>query len=161
MDGKKHKVLLLYPPLGFEATFVKHIPLSLIYVAVDSVKAGYDIELIDFRIVKKPMEETLKEKLTEDVMAVGISVISGEPIKDAVRISKIVKRLSPAKVIWGGSHPTIRPEEIIKQDYVDFVIRGYGSGSFRQLLDKLASDDNNYEGIPGLCYKKNREVRLS
>lgn len=158
---KKNKTLLLYPSLGFFDSFVKHIPLSLIYVAVDSVKAGYDVELIDFRVEKRPMEEILKEKLTDDVIAVGVSVISGEPIKGAVQISNVVRKNSSAKIIWGGSHPTIRPEEVIKQEYVDFVVRGYGSGSLNRLLGRIADGDRNYEGIPGVCYRENGKIIIS
>lgn len=158
---RKYKALLLYPPLGYVDAFTKQIPLSLIYCATDAVKSGHNVEIIDFRIQKNPIEETLRERLTDEVTVVGISVMSGEPIRGAIQISKIVRKYSSAKIVWGGPHPTVRPGEIMEQDCVDFVIRGYGSKSFKLLLDKLVSNDVNYDNIAGLCYKKGGEIVLS
>lgn len=148
------KILLVYPPLGFISSFVKYVPLSLIYVAVDVVKSGFNVELIDFRGHKESLESLLRQKLTEDVVLVGISVMTGEPVRGAVQLSKIVRKYSNAKIVWGGPHPTILPEEVLKQEYVDFVVRGWGSKALDALMHKIVSGENNYGDVPGLCYKE-------
>lgn len=153
--------MLIYPQLGFMDSFIRQIPLSLIYAATDAVKAGYDIELVDFRVEEKDVEKILKEKFKEDIVGVGISVISGKAIKNAMQISNCVKKISNANIIWGGSFPTVMPKEVLSQKYVDFVIRGYGSGPFRLLLDRIFSGSSNYDEIPGICYKKNGDTKVS
>lgn len=153
--------MLLYPPLGFVSSFVKYIPLSLIYAAIDVVKSGFHVELIDFRGHKGAIENILQEKLTKDVVLAGISVMTGEPVRGAVQLSKIVRKYSDAKIVWGGPHPTILPEEVLKQNYVDFVVRGWGSKAIDLLMHKIVSGHEDYSNIPGLCYKEEGRLHIA
>lgn len=161
MTTRHTKILLLYPSLGFVGSFVKNVPLSLLYCSVDAVKSGLEVEIVDFRLQKEPANIILKKKMGDNVIAVGISVMSGKPVGEAVRFSKLVRNCSQAKIIWGGPHPSIFPEEVLKNDYVDFVIRGYGSKSLNLLLQRLSNNIEDYENIPGLCYKINDTLKIA
>jgi radical SAM superfamily enzyme YgiQ (UPF0313 family) len=47
-----------------------------------------------------------------------------------------IKKLIPAKTIFGGPHPTFFPE-IIKEEAVDIVCRGEGEGAIIDLADRM------------------------
>lgn len=154
MNENRPKLLLVYPRLGFVGSYIKNIPLSLIYVAVEACKLPIDIEILDLRLVKD-WKSTLGRKLAEEpILAVGISVMSGIPILNAIEVSGMVKRVSGAPVIWGGPHPTIVPGEVLKRQEVDFVIRGFASAALARLLQKLLWKETSYDDVPGLCYKE-------
>jgi len=50
----------------------------------------------------------------------------------------------------GGVHPTVRPEEVLAEDCVDFIVRGEGEIPITELLTR-----GSPEGIQGVGYKKN------
>jgi radical SAM superfamily enzyme YgiQ (UPF0313 family) len=149
----RRKLLLVYPRLGFVGSYVKNVPLSLVYAATEARKLPIDIEIIDLRFTKD-WEPLLRQKLAEEpIIGVGVSVMSGIPILNALDVSRLAKRLSNAPVIWGGPHPTILPEEVLRCPEVDFVVRGFGAAALAGLVQKFLAGDRDYGGIPGLCYK--------
>lgn len=70
---------------------------------------------------------------------VGLSLMTCH-FDHAVRLTRFLRRTVKAPVIWGGIHPTIRPEECLQ--HADLVCVGEGENSFAQLLDRMA------EGVP-------------
>ena len=151
--------LLIYPKLGSMDSMVVDLPLSIIYAATDSVKQGYHIELLDVRTISGNWKEVLKSKLEEGVLLAGISVMSGNPLKNAKEISIFIKDNSPdTQIVWGGPHVTVVPETL-SEPYLDFIIRGYGSNSLAKLIACLKNGYNsNLSSIPGLGYKKKGEI---
>lgn len=61
--------------------------------------------------------------------------MTGQQISSAIRISK--KFHEKVTIVWGGIHPTICPESVLAETYVDDIIRGDGEGAFYELLQKL------------------------
>jgi radical SAM superfamily enzyme YgiQ (UPF0313 family) len=100
----------------------------------------------------------MSENLTPDVLLdrilelkpdiVGISSFSYS-INDAILLSKWIKTSAPdIKIILGGVHVTQLPYEAIKDPNIDFIMRGEGEYSFRDLVAGRELD-----GIKGLVYK--------
>ena len=151
---KVKKTLLIYPPLGSDDVFIKDVPLSLVYLAAESVKEGYPIEILDLRLYPDWKEE-LRKHLTADVMLTGISVMTGNPIKNAIAITNFVKENSYAKVVWGGHHPTIEYESTMRFDKIDFIIRDHGSIPLKALVGELLKDNPDFSTVPNLSYRQN------
>ncbi|OHD69348.1 MAG: hypothetical protein A2W19_05410 [Spirochaetes bacterium RBG_16_49_21] len=154
---KNAKTLLIYPPLGSDDAFIKDVPLSLLYLAAHSVKSGFTVEILDLRLSPDWMK-SLKEHLTADVMLAGISVMTGNPIKNAIEITKFIKSNSRSKVIWGGHHPTMEPESTIKFEGIDYIIRGFGSEALSTLLHELVKKRPSFEKVPALSYRRNNQI---
>lgn len=137
-------------------SFVNHMPLSLLYAAVDSIKGGFDVDILDVRLCPNTWKEALCEKADENTIIVGISVMTGTPIRYAQEISAFVKQKFPqAKIVWGGPHATFNGSEILQDKNVDFAIAGYGSEPFH-LLAKTLSNSDEYlplNEIKGLIYR--------
>lgn len=149
--------LLIYPKLGSMDSLVLDIPLSIIYAATDSVKKGYDIELIDLRTEGKDWQGVLGGYLKDAPLLAGVSVMTGSPLKNAREISRFIKSKNPqTHIVWGGPHATVLPETI-NEPYIDFLIRGYGSASLAELITRL-KDSRGLNDIAGLSYKQNGQT---
>lgn len=150
-------ILLIYPLLGSMSSVVVDLPLSIIYAAAESNKSGYDVKLLDLRCIPD-WESVLIDEIKNEYAIVGISVMTGMPLKNSIEISKIVRKFSPlSKVVWGGPHPTVLPETI-NESYIDYIICGYGSNALKCLADYLIKKTTNIYDIHSLVYKENGKI---
>lgn len=157
---KRDRIVMVYPNQGFSGTYVKHMPLSLLYASAEVVKAGIDVRIFDQRLCGDHWRDELKPLLGDDVLMVGISVMSGSPIKNAQAIGRYVKSIDPAiQVVWGGPHATFYPETILDgEPSADYVVSGYASKSFHQLVNCLMAGLSP-EIVPGVSWRQDGKVR--
>lgn len=148
------KVTLVFPRLRRESNVWAPLPLQA--VSAPLIEAGYEVELIDGRIIHPHLPEILAT--VAGSLYVGLSVMTGFQIRDAVMISRAIKETYPEiPVVWGGYHASMLPEETLSGDYVDIVIRGQGQITAVELARRLA-EGGSLEGLPGVCYKNNGEA---
>lgn len=148
------RILLVFPSLGFAAEHVRHLPLSLLYAAAASHEAGYRITILDHRLSPYQWARRLQRELADPPLLVGISVMSGYPIHNALAVSRLVKRCSPhTPVVWGGACATTLAPVILREPSIDFVVRGYGSRALRELADTLSCLDPDFSRVTGLAWR--------
>lgn len=156
------RIIMIYPQQGFSGNYVKHMPLSLLYASTEVVKAGYDVQILDTR-VHADWQGRLKAMLrAEPTLCVGISVMSGRPITNAINIGRYVKSIAPElPVIWGGPHATFYPEGILTDEWsCDYVVSGYASKTFAMLVDCL-SRGHAPELVPGISWRQDGGIRCN
>jgi len=145
------KTIIFYNPKAPYYT----MPLQFLALASVVDREKYDIKIIDARIeqsVKHAHQKVIE--LLPQAVCVGVSVITGTPIKDAVEISRFVKSRTPqVPVVWGGWHPSIFPEQCMREGFADYCVFGQGEITFLELLDALESH-SGFEKILGLAYLK-------
>lgn len=73
----------------------------------------------------------------------------------AVQLTEALKASTSAPVIWGGIHPTVRPEEAL--EYADMVCVGEGEEPLEELL-ALMGEENYTSGIENIWSKPNGEI---
>lgn len=155
---KRSKIVLLYPKTGKYDAFVKDLPLAVLCAGRAVLAAGYEVEIVDQR-VDSSWEQRLVEILKhEKPLLVGVSVMTGKPIHYAIELSRLVKRHSDLPVVWGGIHPTILPDSTLKNDFVDFLIRGQGELPLLELARILEESTTDFTKIPALSYKENGRI---
>lgn len=152
----QNKVVLVYPKTGIYDTIIKDLPLSLLYAATIVHEKGYKVKIIDQR-VEFDWKEKLLYELGNNPICVGISTMTGSPIKHALDISEIVKLHSFAPVVWGGIHPSLMPQQTLENKFVDLVINGDGEKILYELVDALANK-KSLNNINGLSYKSNGSI---
>lgn len=147
MTGKR---VLLYNPRG-----ESHIlPLALIHIG--SMLPECDVQIIDGRIELTP-ESTLAER-ADDALCLGVTVLTGKPILDALRASRAAKRRNPKlPVIWGGWHPSLLPEQCLASPFVDVCVTGQGEETFREIVHCLAKG-RPLDGVAGIAFKRDGVV---
>ncbi|MFA4842508.1 MAG: radical SAM protein, partial [Candidatus Omnitrophota bacterium] len=92
---------------------------------------------------------------------VGLSVLTGPVISDALKISRAIKSVSPGTtVVWGGLHPTIFPNHVLGEESVDFIIQGEGELAGFELCRALL-DNGPYGHIKNLGFKDKGRIVLN
>jgi anaerobic magnesium-protoporphyrin IX monomethyl ester cyclase len=85
---------------------------------------------------------------------IGITLMSNY-LDNAVQITQYLRHHTGAPIVWGGMHPTIRPEECLK--YADIVCVGEGEDALSDLVHSLAAG-KGYESIDNMWYKRDEEI---
>ncbi|OGS14548.1 MAG: hypothetical protein A2234_11015 [Elusimicrobia bacterium RIFOXYA2_FULL_58_8] len=123
-------------------------PLGLLYLAAFLEREGVSADIMDCQAGLRSWDEIeseLKQKKYDIYGITGTTSI----ISNAYRIAAIVKAWHPAaKVVMGGVHVTALPEEALRKDTVDYVIRGEGEAALLALARGAALD-----AIAGFSYK--------
>jgi anaerobic magnesium-protoporphyrin IX monomethyl ester cyclase len=95
-------------------------------------KKGYEIELCQY--LWSDTEETIKEKLIStrpDLVAISFMLHSRNK---AFLVAKVARDLG-AKVIAGGIHPTLCPEDVKRSGLFDVIVVGDGLGVIDEILE--------------------------
>jgi hypothetical protein len=81
---------------------------------------------------------------------VGISSLFTPYWSEALKTAEVIRaHLPDCKIVMGGHHPTVLPEEVIQSAVVDFILRGDGEVSM-PLLAKALINGKTIENIPGI-----------
>ncbi|MBF0378988.1 MAG: B12-binding domain-containing radical SAM protein [Desulfamplus sp.] len=93
---------------------------------------------------------------------VGISSLFTPYSNYAEKTAQAVKEFYPnCKIVMGGHHPTVLPQEVMKCSAVDFVLRGEGEMSMPMLAKAIKNGDNLKE-IQGIVFReKDKELYIS
>lgn len=155
MTAKK-QILLIYPQLGPQA-LMPQAPLSLLSICPGLEKAGYRPVIVDTRV--EPDYEAKIARYLPESLFVGITSMTGLQIDYALKIASLVRKLDPQKrVVWGGIHATILPEQTLQDPRVDIVLAGEGEEAVVELADCLAG--NGDLSIVKSLYYYNEQGRL-
>jgi radical SAM superfamily enzyme YgiQ (UPF0313 family) len=91
---------------------------------------------------------------TEDALCLGMTVLTGAPIRDALRVSRAAKARRPdLPVIWGGWHPSLFPAETLADPAIDVTVQGQGEVTFTELVERLAAGAA-LVGLPGTTVRQ-------
>lgn len=145
------KILLIEP--GARHTVFP--PIGLMHLA-SVIRDKYEVKIKDYsgKEIDKLEVKKLIERFNPDI--VGIRVLTGPPIPRALEISRIAKKLGKI-VVWGGPHPTILPEQTLRNENIDSVIIGEGEHTFRNLLEYYEGKKISLEGA-GIKSKNNIKI---
>ena len=84
---------------------------------------------------------------------VGISVKSVK-IAASVRIAEICKKIDRnIVVIAGGFHATTKPEDLLRSDSIDIVVRGEGEETFLEIVENIKEGSYDFKNIKGISLK--------
>ena len=146
MAGRKHKVVLYNPDAVFYT-----MPLSLLAVGSNLDPARYAVRIVDGRLEDDPVRAVLAE--LDGALCLGVSVLTGAPIRDALRITRAAKAYRPdLPVVWGGWHPSLFPIDTLEEPTIDVTVQAQGEVTFRELVDRLAAGAD-LAGLRGIAYR--------
>src|SRR5688500_8335032 len=128
--------VVLYNPRAVFYT----MPLALVAIASALDRAKVDVVIIDGRLEADPVRAVADA--AKGALCVGITVLTGAPIHDALAVSRAVKAVAPeCPVVWGGWHPSLFAEECLAESSVDIVVTGQGEEAFRHVVARLADGE--------------------
>lgn len=176
MNNKIYDVVLVSPP----SRMINHYrpPLALLYLAGYLRYKGMKVKIIDIPMkevirnkefykninhrLKNIEKEMIKEFKKIKTRTVGITFYTPE-YSEVFSLAKAYKKIDPKiKIITGGIHPTLFPEEILedKSHLIDFTVIGEGEITLYELVKAIKEDKKNYQGIDGIayCHKKTGKI---
>ncbi len=130
-------------------------PLGIMYVAAYAEKhTDHQIEILDAQVEQLSYLQIEQEIRKRKPDIVGITVMTFSLI-DSLSTAKIVKKVDQnIKVVLGGPHVSIYPEETIRLPEVDYIVLGEGEIAFTELLQNL-TDREKLRNVRGLVFKDN------
>ena len=130
--------------------------LGLGYLAAVLEKAGHRVRIIDIdadRITDEKFASILKE---EGYDLVGITTTT-PTFSKAVELTRIVRSNSKALTVLGGIHVTVTPDESVRYDSVDYIVKGEGEATILELVSCL-EEKGDLSSVDGLYYKNDGAV---
>lgn len=151
---RRHKVVLYNP----EAVFYT-MPLGLLAVGSALDPRRYEVVIVDGRIERDPVGAVLAA--TDGALCIGVTVLTGAPIRDALRISRSVKAARPElPVVWGGWHPSLFPTDTLDEPSVDVTVQAQGEVTFAELVERLAQGAS-LAGLAGIAHRESGRAVLN
>ena len=139
---------------GLDA-IIKGPPLSLISIA--AMVPEHEANLFDFKVHK--YNEKKFHSLLNQSDIVALTSMTPQ-ISHAFEVAQMAKEHGCTTII-GGYQPTLAPEFVANHPAVDYIVRGEGEHTFRELVDYIDGNQNKIplRKIDGISYK-NKEGQI-
>jgi anaerobic magnesium-protoporphyrin IX monomethyl ester cyclase len=154
--NSSRKIVFFIPSFSsIEAT----APLGLLAISTPLLEAGYEIRIIDSTIEPNYKEQVLSE--VKDALCLGISLITGPMIQEAVEIARSVKRWDKDfPIILGGWHPSLLPGQTLQAEFIDIIVRGQGEESMLAIAERLR-EGAPLDDVKGVGFKRDGKSILT
>jgi anaerobic magnesium-protoporphyrin IX monomethyl ester cyclase len=133
------------------------IPLSILSLAA-VLEGRHSYELIDGNVESDVRGTLLKSIRDKKVKYVGVTVMPGPQLVEAIRLTQDVKKVDAGvTVVWGGYFPTLHTDVVLRSGIVDYVVGGEGEWSFAELIAALEGG-KPVDTIPSLSYARGGRI---
>lgn len=144
------RVLLIRPPYDLKS-ISPNFPIGIACLAASLRRAGHRPTLLDLPLHDRPWEQLRGRLEKESFPLAGISSLTVQ-YPGALRAVELIRRLSPrSRIVLGGPHPSVLPEEALRESGADFVIRGEGELALTALAEAL-DDGGDLNAVPSLTW---------
>lgn len=157
-SSTKPQIILIYPKTGMDFGSTVAPPHAILSIAAPLDNAGYRIAILDQR-TQSITQELLKNLISSDTICIGVSSMTGTQVRNALRITRMARELTDGKtpIVWGGTHPTVLPEQTAAHPDIDAVVVGEGELTFMELVEALEKK-RPLKDIKGIVYKDGGKV---
>ncbi|MBU0951912.1 MAG: B12-binding domain-containing radical SAM protein [Elusimicrobia bacterium] len=148
------KTALFVPFIPDENTTPSLGPLYLLGLLEKNDIEGF---LFDERIDPKALDKLLAYK--PDI--VGVSAVTPAYLRGLGAVKEIKTSLPNVKIAFGGAHPSILPDSVIKEPAVDYVFTGESEFPFLELCRKIKENNISKESLSqvnNLYFKNGTEI---
>jgi len=152
MSAPRSRVLLVNPRITSRRR--ARFPLSLMSLAA-ALEDRHECTIVDGNVDAHAIDSTLHALDAGECAAVGVTVMGGPQVRTAIDLSRAVRARHPrVPIVWGGYFPTLYPDAALNNDYVDYLIRGQGEDTLRELLAARAVGRQDFANIAGLSWRR-------
>ena len=148
------KKVVLYNPT---AVFFD-MPLALLAIGSALDASKYEVIIIDGRLEENAAERVIAECL--DAVCLGITVLTGSPLLDALEITQKTKAAHQnLPIIWGGWHPSLFPLEPMREEAaIDITVQGQGENTFKEIVECLATGQSLHD-VAGCSFRDGDQLQ--
>ena len=149
--------VILFNPRSADA---KHrIPNSILQVG-SSIYGAYEFDFVDGNLERDPLAKLFAYLEKENVGFVGMTVMPGPQLRQAIPFAKAIKEKYPeVTIVWGGYFASNQHKVVLESGFVDYVINGPGDEAFPSLIRSVLDNDTELRrNTPNLIYFENGEL---
>ena len=148
------KILFITPPYhcGVVEVAGRWIPLTFVYLADAARRAGFEPVIYD-AMTKRDGFVEIEERIRQEKPAYVATTAITATTPDALEVLNVAKKVdADITTIIGGVHPSFMHEEVLENEYVDYVVRDEGELTLAELLLAL---DSGYDlgAVAGIAYR--------
>ncbi|HXH48015.1 MAG TPA: cobalamin-dependent protein, partial [Terriglobia bacterium] len=144
-----NKVVLFFPPYAGPPLGP---PLSLLSLASPLIEEGFRVSIVDGSV--EPEYKRIVAREIKDAACLGISLLTGQMIRSAAEVARLVRKLRPAlPIIFGGWHPSLLPAQTLNEHFVDIVVRAQGERTIVEIA-RLLSEGKPLDSVRGISLKR-------
>jgi anaerobic magnesium-protoporphyrin IX monomethyl ester cyclase len=139
------------------STYTHPVALGLRYISAELRAAGHDTEIFLMQSRRdttrpdwsNPALEDLIERLRKSDL-IGVSLMTNTFHRACFLTQRLRQAALRAPIIWGGTHPTVAPDESL--EIADAICIGEGELPMRELVSRLA-EGRDPTDVPGLAFR--------
>lgn len=155
----KRNLIVLFSPDSFRyGKKIPRIPFSLLFL--ERMVRDLPVETVIISEVLQPDYEDYLIKLKDRIFLAGVTSMTGFQIAGGIAFSELVKKHTGSPVVWGGWHTTLMSEQVLQNSYIDFIVKGQGEVTFRELVQALLNG-TSFENIEGLGFKTKDGIKIN
>jgi anaerobic magnesium-protoporphyrin IX monomethyl ester cyclase len=147
------RVLLIDPKVNLPIDVRSSPSLGLAYLAAVSEQRGDHVRVLDMQSDDVSLRQVVAEH-PPDVVGITATTVQ---IESAWRVARELRQLTEARIVLGGSHPTVLPAESVQRPEVDVVVRSEGELTWIDLCNHLENGESLDE-LPGITYHREGKV---
>lgn len=154
----KNLILLVNPPYtnieGLKESAGHAMPLNLAYLASYlRINTDCQIKIIDAEADSLSIEDIVDKIIELNPKITGFTIPTPS-FNSIIKITKLIKEKNNQIIlVGGGPHPTVLPEETLKDSLLDFIVLSEGEITFYELVKKIINQENDFEKINGLAFR--------
>jgi len=154
VSPKWHQMVNSYPPLG------------LGYLAAVLEREGHRVSIHDLGLdPASPIAEDVARIAAEEPSLVGLTAMTNN-YHSIRETTAALREVLDCPIVIGGPHATLFPEQVLADPHVDYVVRGEGEETLRELVRVIGIEGprpsgRRLEQIKGLGYRQGGEPILT
>jgi len=135
-------------------------PMGVAYIAAVAQEDGHEVEIYNQELWHYPdshIQQYLDENEPYDVIGVGI--YGYQMFKKSIEVCKYINRAKNRPIVVLGSNgPSACPEYFLEKTQADYIIKGEGETSWRNLL-KTLEEKGKVEDCLGVAWMENGQLK--
>lgn len=139
-------------------------PFGILYLADTLEKAGFSVRLFHELGKENDIKALVELVSQEKPYFVGFSTLTGPMLLPTIQASQMIKKSYPLPVVWGGLHPTMLPEQTLRNEFVDIVAIGEGDRTVVDLAEILCEHGlhtQKLSKVAGIAFKSSGRVVMT
>lgn len=147
------RISLIQPRVGHNPSYI-HEPLNLGYIAAYLIEKGYENE--DIHIGAFETDKEIISAVSETDI-IGFTATS-PMMKHAEELArKIKKNNAETVIVFGGSHPSVLPENTLKNENIDVVVSGEGEITMLEIVQAI-DKGLPFDMVNGISYRNKGDI---
>lgn len=129
-------------------------PLGIAWLAAVLERDKHEVKILDAHAQQIPLE-SIPKYIRENGPFDLVGITATTPlIYNAIKIAGMIKaEFRNNKIVAGGVHPTVLPNEVLREEAIDIVVRGEGEETIREIAAEKPIDK-----IKGISFRNNGDI---